>query len=1017
MPASFSDGGAGSTAQVRELVLELARTKNALDTQAKELEARTKELNESLDHQMAVSEVLGAISRSRFELQPLLDNVIETAARLCGAYHAMIYRLEGDVYRFAAGYGPYKPEYLEIEKQERISPGRGTLVGRTALARSVIHIKDALDDPEYERKDDARLGDVRSMLGVPLIRDDRIIGVIGLVRNHVASFSRREADLVMTFADQAVIAIENARLFDELRQRSADLGKSLQQQTATADVLRTIANSPGELAPVFDAILAYATRLCGAEFGTLFLCEGDSFRCVALHNAPPAYAAARQSESTIRPGSASGLGRIAATRQVVHIADIRAEQAYADRDPLRVATVELAGARTLAIVPMLKDDELVGGIEIYRQEVRPFTGKQIDLVKNFASQAVIAIDNAHLLHELRERTRELTEALERQTATSEVLQVISRSPGELAPVFNTMLENTARICEADLGTMALYEDGGFRHVALFGAPPAYAELRRNEPVVRPHAEAPLGLLARTRQVVHVEDLLALPDHAQGGLAKIAGARTLLIVPLLKDQGLLGIIGVYRQEVRPFADQQIELVKDFANQAVIAIENARLLNELREALQQQTATADVLKVIGRSTFDLQSVLDTLTESAARLCDADVAHITRKIRGTHKLATAYGLPPELVNHFNSVPIEPGRGTVAGRVLVERKTVQMADALADLEFAATELQGKSGARTILGVPLLREGAPIGVIVLMRRTVRTFTDKQIELVGTFADQAVIAIENARLFEEVQARNSDLTALGEVGRAVSSTLDLNMVLKTIADRAVELSGADASLIFYFRKDTGRFELGETAGLDEQAIERYRRLDIGETGTGLGEAVTSRQPVQSSDITKRTSNPLRNAALEAGMRAALVVPLLGAEGPLGALVLQRRTLGEFPPAVISLMQSFADQSAIALENARLFDEIAQKSRELEIASAHKSRFVANMSHELRTPLAAILGYAELMEEGIYEPLGEQSLTALGRIRSNGKHLLGLINTVLDIAKIEFRPVHPEHGRLLHRGCR
>jgi signal transduction histidine kinase len=269
-----------------------------------------------------------------------------------------------------------------------------------------------------------------------------------------------------------------------------------------------------------------------------------------------------------------------------------------------------------------------------------------------------------------------------------------------------------------------------------------------------------------------------------------------------------------------------------------------------------------------------------------------------------------------------------------------------------------------------------------------------------TFADQAVIAIENARLFEEVQARNRDLTALGEVGRAVSSTLDFKVVLKTIVDRAVELSGADASLIFYFRKEIGRFELGETTGLDAQAIERYRRLDIGERETGLGEAITSRQPMQASDITKRTSNPLRNAALEAGMRAALVVPLLSAERALGALVLQRRTPGEFPPAVISLMQSFADQSAIALENARLFDEIAQKSRELKIASEHKSRFVANMSHELRTPLAAMLGYAELMEEGIYEPLGQQSLAALARIRSNGKHLLGLINTVLDIAKIE-----------------
>jgi signal transduction histidine kinase len=251
-----------------------------------------------------------------------------------------------------------------------------------------------------------------------------------------------------------------------------------------------------------------------------------------------------------------------------------------------------------------------------------------------------------------------------------------------------------------------------------------------------------------------------------------------------------------------------------------------------------------------------------------------------------------------------------------------------------------------------------------------------------------------------VQARNRDLTALGEVGRAVSSTLNLKIVLKTIVDRAVDLSNTDAGSIFYFRQELGRFELGETSGLDKEVASKYRKLNIAEGQTGLGEAIANRQPLQIPDVTKRASNSLRDAALEAGLYAALIVTLLSAEGPLGALVLQRHQSGKFTQAVVNLMQAFADQSTLALENARLFDEIAQKSRELEIASQHKSQFVANMSHELRTPLAAILGYAELMQEGFYEPLGQKSLDALTRIRSNGKHLLGLINTVLDIAKIE-----------------
>jgi signal transduction histidine kinase len=347
----------------------------------------------------------------------------------------------------------------------------------------------------------------------------------------------------------------------------------------------------------------------------------------------------------------------------------------------------------------------------------------------------------------------------------------------------------------------------------------------------------------------------------------------------------------------------------------------------------------------------------------------------------------------------PQAPGRGSATARAALERRTIHILDVQADPEYTYKSRQ-VDPFRTILTVPILRANELLGVILIYRHDVRPFADSQISLLETFADQAGIAIENTRLFQEVQARNRDLTALGEVGRAVGSTLDLKVVLKTIVYRAVELSATDAGSIFYLREEVGRFELGETAGIEEDVITRYRKLDIARHETGLGEVIANRQPLQVADLTERASNPLRDAALEAGMRAVLAVPLLRSDGPLGALMLQRRRPGEFPQAVVSLMQAFADQSVIALENARLFDEIAQKSHELEIASQHKSQFVANMSHELRTPLAAILGYAELIQEGFYGPLPEKSLDALSRIRSNGKHLLGLINTVLDIAKIE-----------------
>src|SRR5262249_22928273 len=440
----------------------------------------------------------------------------------------------------------------------------------------------------------------------------------------------------------------------------------------------------------------------------------------------------------------------------------RTDQSYLNRDPLTVAGVELGGIRTLLVVPMIKNDALMGAIVIFRQEVRPFTDKQIELVTNFAAQAVIAIENTRLLNELRQRTDDLSESLEQQTATSEVLQVISSSPGELEPVFKAILENATRICGAKFGTLWLRDTDGLRAAALHGAPPAWADQIAQKPVFRPGPHAPIARVLEHRQAVQVADLRAERAYAEGDpivvhTADLAGVRTLLGVPMLKEEEPIGVIGIYRDEVKLFTDKQVEVVSTLANRAVIAIENVRWLTDLRESLQQQTATADMLKVISRSTFDLQAVLDTLTESAARLCRADRAAIRLAKDGAYHHVASYGFTPEQKEYMKEHALRPDRGSVTGRVVLQGKAVHVVDTKADAEIRLTVGSGFANVRTSLGVPMLRESTPTGVLILTRSTVEPFTDKQIELVTTFADQAAIAIENVRLFDEIQDKNRQL--------------------------------------------------------------------------------------------------------------------------------------------------------------------------------------------------------------------------------------------------------------------
>jgi GAF domain-containing protein len=986
----------------------------------KELDARNRELTEALERQTATSEILKIISRSPTDLQPVLQAMAESAAHLCLARDVLIMLREDQRLLVRAHFG-------SIPRGDVVPVVRESPSGRAVLDCLPVHVEDLTvsEDLPVGRAFALRDG-VRTALAVPLLCQSDAIGAILVRRDEVRLFTDKQIALLQTFADQAVIAIENVRLFKELQEKNralteahAQMTETLEQQTATSEILRVIAGSPTALQPVLDALVESAGRLCEATDTFLLLVEGDQLRVAALHGSVEDTAGFSH---VIHRGWVAG--RAVVDGRTVHVEDLANAGA---EFPLGAQIAIRFGHRTALAMPLFRTGVPIGALFLRRREVRPFSAKEIALLATFADQAVIAIENVRLFKELEGRNRELSEALEQQTATAEILRVISQSQTDVQPVFDAIVQSAVRLCDGLFSSLFQF-DGEMLHpgAAYNYTPEALAELHRVFPA-RPTRTFGVGRAILERASVLIPDVEADADYQQHALSRAIGWRSGLFVPMLREGVPIGVIMVSRAEPGPFPDNKVAVLQTFADQAVIAIENVRLFTELQEknqaltqahaavseALDRQTATAEILGVISSSPTDIQPVFATIADNAMRLLAAWSTSVWRYEDGLIRLVAARGGLPGSSETFmeqRQSPAHPAHDSPASQTVITRMVFHSADVEADASWGPpfrAEARMR-GFRSIVAVPMLRAKDAVGVIAVTRAEVGGFTPAETALLKTFADQAVIAIENVRLFKELEARTQELTrsvselrALSEVGQAISSTLDLQAVLSTIVARATNLSGTDAGVIYEYDDQRDVFLPRATAHLEAEIVETMLATPVRKGEGATGRLAEVQEPIQVPDIQAAPSESrVRGALVRAGYRALLAIPLAREGHLIGGLTVIRKATGAFAPQTIELLQTFATQSSLAIQNARLFREIEVKSRELQAASQHKSEFLANMSHELRTPLNAIIGFSEVLGDRLFGELNEKQDEYLRDIHASGQHLLSLINDVLDLSKIE-----------------
>ena len=917
------------------------------------------ETQEALERQTATADILKVIASSPTDVRPVFEAIAASANTLIGGFSATVLRFVGDAIHLAA-FTPTDPATDEVLTASFPRPLADFPPFAVVRDGETIQFPDteAVNVPPGSREL-GRLRGFRSVVFAPLMSKNAAIGIISVTRREPGAFAAHHVQLLQTFADQAVIAIENVRLFDEVQARTKDLQEALEQQTATAEVLKVISRSAFDLNLATSTILEAAAKLCRAPLATLHLRDGEVCRLVTQFGLPEAFERqARESPIPVRYPLHSR--RPARAGEVAHFPD-----ALNDPDYLYKATAKLAGYRAIVVIPLMRGDGLVGIFSLGRPDPTPFTPSQIKLVQTFADQAAIAIENARMFGEVQSRTREVEEALAQQTATAEVLKVISRSAFDLQAVFDTLLASAVELTGAAGGAICMRQGSQFVIKSVASPSPAYRSLLgRTMPIDR---STPPGRVLLSGKIELIADNLTdLELRPVQGLP--LPTRSNLAVPLSRDGRVEGAISLVHPEPDAFTQRHIDLVQTFADQAVIAIENVRLFDEVQartrdieEALAQQTATADVLKVISRSAFDLQPVLDTLVESAARLCDTEMAFILRRDGEVFRAGAAVGHSPEYMEYLQSHPISINRGSVTGRVALDGRVVQILDVRADPEYTLAQTTSLTGQRTALGVPLIRDGEVLGVIVLGRRRVEAFTARQIELVETFADQAVIAISNVGLFNETQESLAQQTATADVLKVISrSVSDVAPVFETILESCQRLLGLESVAVYLVEGEMVR-------GVAERG---WKGGDWGRdvtplAGSSTGIAIAERRPLHIPDLAEKPDLPedKRSAVREAGGITVLYAPMLLEDRGVGSIVVSRMPARPFSEKEIALAQSFADQAAIAIQNARMFDEVQARTREVEEALAQQTatadvlKVISRSAFDLDVVFDALLGSA------------------------------------------------------------